>query len=250
MRDAAQDCQATLRTTCVRIDVNSSFKGSGLLIAPSTVLTCAHVVEGAGAIRVLWENQEGDDVECDATLVKVLQDPGDNPYPNLFPYPDLAVLHLSAPLDHPVVWVNVKSKPGPQTSVHGAGYSKDLGAPQVDLYDGVVESWPGPLRQLIVKLKDVKIIHGLSGSAVATEDEAATFAVLTATRDGKAAVGGYAVPLIIIAPAIADVLEANDLHHRSVGKSYADGLTDLKVMTVKTPQNTGVDLMYLLGLLD
>lgn len=226
----AADCQETLRTTCVRIDVGAKFQGSGLLIAPHKVLTCAHVVNQSGDISVIWEDQEGELKSSPAEIEQLLEDPGPNPFPKLYQYPDIAILHVDELMIHPIARLNAKSKPSHNASVHGAGYSRDLGGPQMDPFSAHVESWVGPVRQLLVKLRDVQILHGLSGSAVATETDAETFGVLTATKGEKATLGGYVVPFVMVASSIAEILEENDQFHRKKGKSYSDGESDLGIM--------------------
>jgi len=46
---------AALLSRCVvRVDCDGDFRGSGFFVTPTEVLTCAHVVHGAGAISVTW----------------------------------------------------------------------------------------------------------------------------------------------------------------------------------------------------
>lgn len=115
------------------------FLGSGFFIAPSWVLTCAHVaVQGEGGeVEVVFETGPGSgETTVAGTVVAALPDtrtPADAPYPAADPYatadpfapaphgvrpadaagwpaPDLALIRLLRPVEHPCVYVT--ERPG------------------------------------------------------------------------------------------------------------------------------------------
>lgn len=77
------------RTHAVALLSGTSFRGSGFLVDPATVLTCAHVIAGIeGTPRVRW--YDGQEIEAD--VQRMLPDqPGDGDFHR---FPDLARLKL------------------------------------------------------------------------------------------------------------------------------------------------------------
>src|SRR5689334_2558172 len=80
------------RTHAVALLSGTSFRGSGFLVDPVTVLTCAHVIAGIeGTPRVRWN--DGQEIEAD--VQRMLPDqPGDGDFHR---FPDLARLKLRRP---------------------------------------------------------------------------------------------------------------------------------------------------------
>src|ERR1022692_1110299 len=76
------------RRCVVRIDDGEGgFRGTGFFVAPGRVVTCAHVVHGAAALRVRWRDEDGAPAVV-ADAVPPLETVTD---PAAYPLPDLAV---------------------------------------------------------------------------------------------------------------------------------------------------------------
>ncbi|NEC63782.1 trypsin-like peptidase domain-containing protein [Streptomyces sp. SID9727] len=89
------------------------FLGSGFFVAPSWVLTCAHVaMRGEGGMVAVWF--KGDRYSADLTEVPgrvVAALPGTRPPgPGGWPAPDLALIQLQRPVEHPCVYVTERSE--------------------------------------------------------------------------------------------------------------------------------------------
>lgn len=90
------------------LDEPATFLGSGFFIAPSWVLTCAHVARGGegGGIVVVYESAPGLGMSAvPATVVATLPD-GPGPESGNWPAPDLALVRLGEPVDHECVYVS------------------------------------------------------------------------------------------------------------------------------------------------
>jgi hypothetical protein len=212
------DVQTSLRSTAARVDVGGSFSGSALMVAPGVALTCSHVVGTKRSAILYWADGEGV-VHREKATVRRVPALKDNPYPALHPYPDLAILQSSL-VDHPCVRFCLRIEPPPNADVHGAGYSEQLGAAQFEAFSAKVDAWVGPPGKRLLKLKDTDIVEGQSGSAIGIPSGSLTIAILTATKGPETVIGGYATPLIDVAPGIANLLELNDEYHRSNGNPY------------------------------
>ncbi|KIF76661.1 hypothetical protein QR77_27885 [Streptomyces sp. 150FB] len=84
------------------------FLGSGFFIAPSWVLTCAHVaMQGGGReVDVVYEAQPGaGETSVKGTVVAALPDNAPAAVAASWPAPDLALVKLGRPVDHPCVYV-------------------------------------------------------------------------------------------------------------------------------------------------
>ncbi|MFJ4499152.1 trypsin-like peptidase domain-containing protein [Streptomyces sp. NPDC088864] len=89
------------------------FLGSGFFVAPSWVLTCAHVAtRGEGGMVGVWfkEDRYGTELtEVPGKVVAALpavRPPG----PGGWPAPDLALIQLQRPVEHPCVYVTERSE--------------------------------------------------------------------------------------------------------------------------------------------
>ncbi len=96
------------------LDEPGTFLGSGFFVAPSWVLTCAHVVASGegGEVTVVYENGPGGGAS--AVSGKVAATLPERAGPDVrgnWPPPDLALVQLREPVDHDCVYVSERSAP-------------------------------------------------------------------------------------------------------------------------------------------
>ncbi|MEU1367279.1 trypsin-like peptidase domain-containing protein [Streptomyces sp. NPDC005803] len=89
------------------------FLGSGFFVAPSWVLTCAHVaMRGEGGMVGVWFKEDRYSAELTEVPGKVVAAMPDTRPPGAggWPAPDLALIQLQRPVDHPCVYVTERSE--------------------------------------------------------------------------------------------------------------------------------------------
>ncbi|MFB6816881.1 trypsin-like peptidase domain-containing protein [Streptomyces sp. NPDC056347] len=88
---------------------HGDFLGSGFFVAPSWVLTCAHVAgEGRGRqVDVVYRTARGEAVRVEGAVRAAL--PEERPGTGGWPSPDLALVQLLRPVEHPCVYVSERS---------------------------------------------------------------------------------------------------------------------------------------------
>jgi hypothetical protein len=192
--------------------------GSGFLIAPGQVLTCAHTVYGYAPdrLRVRWYNADfnhddfGNHAEFDVAEMHLEpRKPGSGP---TYAAPDLALLTLSAVPDHPVVWCSPHG-PAPLTpDLLSLGFAEDTPAgvaPHTMSLDVV-----GPSAPPLMRVKSDRVPKGMSGSLVL--DGAGTVCGLvkaTADDDDRRSEGGWIVPIDAVAAHFPQVMARNAAQH-------------------------------------
>src|SRR4029453_15307503 len=120
--------------------------GTGFFVAPGEVLTCAHVLHGAGEITVAWE-----DGSSAATLKTALPaiDVGD-PAAAFYPFPDVALLQLANPPEghHCVRLATAEPVAGQQPDLlHLDGFTKGERAAGEMVQSPVGLEYEGPLDE-------------------------------------------------------------------------------------------------------
>ena len=119
-----------LRRFVVRIDTPDGVAGTGVLVAPGWVLTCAHVVESGDAVRVVPDQGAAPDGThavpppwVDAR-VQARSDTRDALSASAFwPFPDLALLELDGWTQH-VCAPLTKDKPVRGSEPHAWGFGR------------------------------------------------------------------------------------------------------------------------------
>ena len=93
-----------LRRCVVRVAGDGEFSGSGFLVAPGQVPSCAHVVHGRGGLTVAW----GGTTHQAAVSAALPELAKDDPAARFYPLPDVALLRLmDPPREHPCVRVDL-----------------------------------------------------------------------------------------------------------------------------------------------
>lgn len=163
--------------------MNNKFCGTGFLVSPKNVLTCAHVVESisykskglpAGSnVTVFWQGNNYD------AAIKSL-------FPN--PYPDLALLDVNIN-EHPCVYLYDFIEIGDELYCYGYSDESMNGDSALFVYEG-----PYNETQPFYKLKNAQARPGLSGSPLLNLNTGTVCGILKRSRDIYSDLGGLAVP--------------------------------------------------------
>ncbi|WP_333766776.1 VMAP-C domain-containing protein [Streptomyces sp. IBSBF 2435] len=194
--------------------------GSGFFVAPNWVLTCAHVAcrsadqaeEAAGVgqpaareVTVGWGGRMLNGV------VEWAEPAGHDG--GSWPAPDLALIRLLDPVDHPCVWLTERTTKAYTTNqVAFFGYTP--GTDEVESYNGrcTISGQVGTTGVLKLGNED-EMPHGVSGGPVVDLVRGEVIGVLKARRQGKD--GGLAVGIQQLRRLPADQGDpASDLYHR------------------------------------
>ena len=208
---------ALLRQCVVRVDGDGSFRGSGFLVAPGEVLTCAHVVHGIAQIKVL-----GAEWESTVSVVMRLPDHAvEDPAARFYPLPDVALLRLEEPPpDHPCVgWDLSWPVAGPPADVlrleaftkgeHGA---REVGrSPASPEFEGTFEeaSWR------LVKLKGGQVLGGFSGCPALNTRTGGVCALIDSSRDPRSDLGGFGIPIAQFLAQFPGLADRNATYHQA-----------------------------------
>lgn len=188
--------------------------GSGVWVAPGTILTCAHVVPaGMGAtVRVRWEGRL-------LAGTVVAHTPNRSP-DDLWSAPDLAIVTVDNVPEHPCAWLS-EADPADEQKLVAFGYSvqrQEDGELRQDLELSVIHGRFGgdrPIgggRQWL--FDSTEILPGMSGGPVV---DLATGAVCALVK-GTTRAGGRLVPIQalrgLVGPFRARLMRDSDRFHR------------------------------------
>ncbi|WP_433066047.1 trypsin-like peptidase domain-containing protein [Dactylosporangium sp. CS-033363] len=180
------------RTCVVELWWNDTFLGSGFFVAPRTIVTCAHVLRRAPQrVLVAWAGQLRP-AEVLVTAPK-LSDELAAVAGRLYPYPDIGVVGLVEPLDHPVLFVSGKPLPGASLVVVGNSQSTPVDGVAPDILGVKVVGTGGNY----VKLDTGAVPPGMSGSPAVQPGTGEVFGMLKAGGVNKAD-GGFLVGADVI----------------------------------------------------
>jgi len=201
--------EALFRAAVVRVEGGPK-PGTGFLVAPGRVVTCAHVTGHDASLTVRLD----DDSTLAASRQLVCCDRG-RPIPDLDEdYPDIAVLAIDLD-DHPCVALD-HDAPVYGDEFQAYGFPKEggsvLATPQIFAYHGI----KGPLATPFIDLSSAKPVKGgMSGGPLLNLRTMAVCAILVATRSLTSTRGGLAVAWTDVGDAFDDLLHANcDFHAR------------------------------------
>jgi hypothetical protein len=170
--------------------------GTGFFVAQNWVLTCAHVVRDARTVIVIADASVSDSPIA-ASVDAASPAPGPGAASNLWPFPDLALLHLAGDVDHPCAFLD-QDGPVSNSEVMAWGYSRR----QADVAsNGAASSFQlegGPDGDGWLKLKAGEAAPGLSGAPLVCTKRRAVVGVVAAARQRNTDMGGYATPLSLL----------------------------------------------------
>ncbi len=177
-------------------------------------MTCGHVVHGAAALRVQWQDQAApvDGVAAVPPLESVAD-------PASYPLPDLAVLDVAeaAGWGHPCAALTAEQPVlgGSRDGLYLAGYTVEHGpAPALTGATTEFESLITEDGHTFFKLKRGLVLPGFSGSPLLDLRAGLVAGIVESSRGRQADLGGFAVPAAELAAAFPQVLEANRAFHR------------------------------------
>ena len=202
-----------LRRFVVRIDTPDGATATGVLVAPGWVLTCAHVVEGCDAVRVVPDRDAAPDgtqaevpQRVDA-LVRARSDAPDVLSATAFwPFPDLALLELQGWTDH-VCAPLTRDKPLRGSEPHAWGFGRRQ--PGVAAVGSAASfSYVGVDGDGYLQLKAGDAQPGLSGAPLVCSQRRAITGLMSVSRDTEDARGGWASPVAALegGPGVPDKL--------------------------------------------
>jgi len=207
---ATGELASLLEHCLVRIDAGQAY-GSGVFVAPGTILTCAHVVAGRDAVAVTWNGQR-------LTGRVVESAPASPGGATIWPYPDLAVLRLDhldelEEVEHPCVWLGEQPY-GSDAALLGLGHSTVYGGePVIASARGRLGGRYGHFRRFV----DDEVTAGMSGGPVLDEAAGQVCGLLKSSRALDTNLGGLVMPvagLRELSPAVRDALwRAHDRYH-------------------------------------
>ncbi|WP_340558074.1 VMAP-C domain-containing protein [Streptomyces sp. GSL17-111] len=238
---------ALVRSAAVRIaapgegydGASDAFWGTGFFIAPTWVLTCAHVLaEGGGevwgttdAVGVTWAGGR-----TTGTVRLAHPVPRHGEVFRGWPAPDLALVHVPEALDVACVWLSDRSSfEGSRISLHG--WSLTTGTRAYRPAVGQVSGLDGPL----LLLRGERPVAGTSGGPLVDRVRGEVIGVCKARDEGDPT-AGVAVPVTALHALrelpggdalLTQVLAAHDAHHlarqRTLGSdsSWTDAQLEL-----------------------
>ena len=210
-----RDC---LVQVCSAKEREASF-GTGFFVAPRRVLTCGHVVSELGTnIVILWR-----DVRLTVKANPVMFPPagGSHRYHLL---PDLAVLELIQPLDHPSVWL-ADGPPLRGAAVTAVGYNRWITPRTTET--GLVSATLSEVRLNFVgldgdcwRVTGDDLTGGMSGGPVLDMATGRVAAMLKAKIDPerRRAAGGWVVGVDLIAAELGDLVAENAVSHPLISR--------------------------------
>lgn len=211
LRALAADCRVRIGSDITEAPGEG---GSGVWIAPGTVLTCAHVVPSgpASTVQVGWREHVFNGTVTD----RVPEAPGGG----LWPYPDLAVIVVKNPPEHPCAWL---SEEAPVHDLAAFGHSAELGE---GLRQVEVIGWRGGSHDFGVgrfwQFKGNELVSGMSGGPVLDLSSGAVCGIASVSIGEGADRGGYVVPIEglrhLDGQRRQDLLRAHDRFHGDDGR--------------------------------
>ncbi len=196
-----------IRRHAVALFAGSTFQGSGFLVDPGTVLTCAHVVAGKDKpIRVRWSDQEVG-ADCRDML------PRDAGAGDFYSFPDLALLTLHSPfVDTPAgVWL-ADCPPDEGAIVVAYGFSRYT--PEAGVAADTLRLVITGAAGNFLRVSGDRVVPGMSGSLVLDEEIGQVCGIVKASRDPKEVQGGWIIPVTAVAEGFPDITEHSARIHR------------------------------------
>ncbi|MGH3996885.1 MAG: S1 family peptidase, partial [Pseudonocardiaceae bacterium] len=202
-----------LRRFVVRVDTPAGATGTGVLVAPGWVLTCAHVVEGCAAARVVPDQGAAPDGTqavvprwVNAQVRACSDIPDASSSTAFWPFPDLALLELEGWTGH-VCAPLTREKPGRGDEPHAWGFGRrEQGVPSVG--SAASFTYVGTDGDGYLQLKAGDAPPGLSGAPLVCPQRRAVAGLMSVSRDPWDARGGWASPVAALdgGPGVPDAL--------------------------------------------
>ncbi|MEU1969689.1 trypsin-like peptidase domain-containing protein [Micromonospora sediminicola] len=207
--DLVEDCLVRVGSGPVAASIEG---GSGVWVAPGFVVTCAHLVpDGAdSAVEVRWRDQ----VLRGTVTDQVPAEPG---HLGLWAYPDLALVEVADPPEHPCAWLS-ESVPHDAAPLTAFGHSAKLGEGlRPAAVEGRFSGWHLFGHGRNWQFTGNEIAPGMSGGPVLDTRGGAVCAIVTTTVAEDTDRGGYLAPVAALRELPADrwrvLMGAHDRFH-------------------------------------
>ncbi|MFC8879638.1 MULTISPECIES: VMAP-C domain-containing protein [Streptomyces] len=169
------------------LDEPGTFLGSGYFVAPSWVLTCAHVACGGegGEVVVVYEPAPGRGMSAVPGHVAAALPEGAGSVPGGWPAPDLALVRLSEPVDHECVYLSERPAAyfGEGTVLYAGWTVVDGHLRMLDgtlTVEGTIGGWTTDVQ---MRLGNNDLPDGVSGGPVIDPERGEVIGVLKSRSD-------------------------------------------------------------------
>ncbi|MFF6861693.1 VMAP-C domain-containing protein [Streptomyces ardesiacus] len=169
------------------LDEPGTFLGSGYFVAPSWVLTCAHVASGGegGEVVVVYEPAPGRGMSAVPGHVAAALPEGAGSVPGGWPAPDLALVRLSEPVDHECVYLSERPAAyfGEGTVLYAGWTVVDGHLRMLDgtlTVEGTIGGWTTDVQ---MRLGNNDLPDGVSGGPVIDPERGEVIGVLKSRSD-------------------------------------------------------------------
>ncbi|KAB8189561.1 hypothetical protein FH608_038870 [Nonomuraea phyllanthi] len=228
--------------------VNSAVGGTGFLVAPGTVLTCAHVVEEPiGEVVEVRHLGVALDAEVESRF------PAAGGEDAFYPYPDLCLLRIGGYEEHPCVVLDERI-PAIDQRLYTRGYTTTLSPmpseePSTFTYEGLHDVAGGQL----LKLTSGDAVAGMSGSPLLDLAGGVVAGVVKTSRGERG--GGWGIPVRAAFAVMPGLKEANARHGdsdpqwrdilRSAGQAHDSGvIVDIDAIRERTPSRRPAGVLF------
>jgi len=222
--------------------------GTGFFIAPGTILTCAHVVDGAQkagkAVTAFWDNH---------SYAVNIQNLLSELHPVLqLQYPDLALLTSDelATTGHPCVYFHTEVHL--DDKMYCYGYTDEYASGDPSTY--INEGWTNE-QHLLLKLKEGQARSGLSGAPALNRRSGGVCGIIKRSRGTETDLGGRAVPTQIIFQALlgnqanqakqVDLPALQQKFHKQDPRWYACLTQEQREILGLLPPSEGIEVFFL-----
>jgi hypothetical protein len=201
-----------LRDCTVRLATPGGAVGTGFFAAPGLVLTCAHVVRGAGGraapVTAQWSGRSAAAAPADVQLRP-------DPCPEADVFPDVALVRVPWD-DHPCVWLDTDVRLGDYLYTYGYPAVRRFGDSVTAACEGPANYGATPAHEL-VKFKEGQVSPGLSGSPLLNLRTGGVCGVVKRTRGESTDLGGLAVRVPTVFDCFPELARAQQDYHAAHG---------------------------------
>ena len=229
--DSHEELLALFRHCTVRVSdpANRDEHGTGFFVAPSLLLTCAHVIKSVqgrlASVTIEWNERS-----YTASIEQCLDES----------YPDLALLKVASIDNHPCVYLNAVVNLS--DSLYSYGYTDNYRDGDSSTF--VNEGWTD--QQKLLKLKGGEVRHGLSGAPILNLYTGGVCGIAKLTRGVNTPMGGRAVPTTTILREFPQLASLQKNFHEG-DKRWQRSLTSrqIQLLNQSAPASDAIEVFYL-----
>jgi predicted ATPase/HEAT repeat protein len=203
---------ALLKACTVLITYRKEMLGTGFFVAPSLIITCAHVVKNRRQVTIKRSQEE-----CEGSVVRMLPEPWKEVE---IAFPDVALIRVPVS-SHPCALLDENFDARDQLYVFGYSGVGVGGESLTSECEGTRSYEKGNPDADFIKFKDTQVWPGTSGSPLLNQRTGKVCGMVKRTRDEKAALGGLAVRMARVFELLPEVAEENRKFHQE-NKQWRD----------------------------